>query len=42
MAPLRRTMSGNLGLVGLAVIAAVVTWVALYGVNPIHLTTPSS
>ena len=36
------SMPVRLGLVGLAVIAAVVTWVALYGVNPIHLTTPSS
>ena len=35
-------MPVRLGLVGLAVIAAVVTWAALYGVNPIHLTTPSS
>ena len=26
----------------IAVIAAVVTWAALYGVNPIDLTTPSS
>ena len=30
----------SLVLLGLAVAAAVVTWVALYGVNPIHLTTP--
>ena len=27
-------------LVALAVVAAVVTWVALYGVNPIHFSTP--
>jgi uncharacterized membrane protein YphA (DoxX/SURF4 family) len=27
-------------LLVVAVVAAVVTWVALYGVNPIHLTTP--
>jgi hypothetical protein len=30
----------KVGLVVLAVVAAVVTWVALYGVNLIHLTTP--
>lgn len=39
----RPTWSVRLSLVllGLAVAAAVVTWVALYGVNPIHLTTPA-
>ncbi len=30
----------KVALVGLAVAAAVLTWVALYGVNPIHLTHP--
>ncbi|BBX68812.1 DoxX family protein [Mycolicibacterium psychrotolerans] len=30
----------KVALLVLAVVAAVVTWVALYGVNPIHLTTP--
>lgn len=30
----------KLGLLGLAVVTAVVTWLALYGVNPIHLGTP--
>ncbi|CAA0133193.1 Uncharacterised protein [Mycolicibacterium vanbaalenii] len=29
------------GLLVLAFAAAVLTWVALYGVNPIHLTTPT-
>ncbi|MGZ8802620.1 MAG: DoxX family protein [Mycobacterium sp.] len=29
-------------LLGLAIAAAVLTWVALYGVNPIHFTTPSA
>ena len=30
----------TVGLLVLAVAAAVVTWVALYGVNPIHFTAP--
>jgi uncharacterized membrane protein YphA (DoxX/SURF4 family) len=30
----------KVALAVLAVVAAVVTWVALYGVNPIHVTTP--
>jgi uncharacterized membrane protein YphA (DoxX/SURF4 family) len=30
----------QVALVALAVIAAIVTWVALYGVNPIHFTAP--
>lgn len=30
----------KVALLVLAVVAAVVTWVALYGVNPIHLTPP--
>lgn len=29
-------------LLVLAVVAAIVTWVALYGVNPIHLTAPAA
>ncbi|MDZ4236072.1 MAG: DoxX family protein [Dietzia sp.] len=31
-----------MALLVLAFVAAVVTWVALYGVNPIHFTTPSA
>ena len=30
----------KLGLLGLAFVAAVVTWMALYGVNPIHFSAP--
>ena len=43
--PLKRftwSLPVRLGLVGLAVVAAVVTWVALYGVNPIHFSTPAA
>lgn len=32
----------TVGLLVLAVAAAVVTWMALYGVNPIHFTAPSA
>lgn len=32
----------SVALLTLAVVAAVVTWVALYGVNPIHFSTPGS
>ena len=34
------SVRSSLVLLGLAVAAAVVTWVALYGVNPIHLEAP--
>ncbi|MEW5808367.1 MAG: DoxX family protein [Actinomycetota bacterium] len=32
----------KVALVGIALVAAAVTWVALYGVNPIHLTAPAA
>lgn len=32
----------KLALLGLALVAAIVTWVALYGVNPIHFTAPQA
>lgn len=31
-----------LALLGVAFVAAIVTWVALYGINPIHFSTPSA
>ena len=38
----RVTMPLAIGLLAVGVIAAVVTWIALNGVNPIHFTAPPS
>jgi hypothetical protein len=31
-----------LGLLAVAVAAAILTWISLYGINPIHFSAPTS